>query len=170
MEINGYQISSTVHGMRTVYSFGSKVNGQNVVERGLIYGLSDRIADSALYMNSPNSFVRTYAATSNGKLSRSYSDKFGDGSSYAMTMKFAQSSASEFTTGWSIRAYAKLANGTIAYSNVHRYNIFGIADTMYQNNVMNNASGHDYLFNNILKVVNPSYSRVDYNPNGGIVS
>lgn len=169
VEINGYQISDRVGGMRTVYTLGSKINGQNVTERGLVYGLSNNIKDTELYLNSPSSYVRSYAATNNGKLNSVVSDKIKDGSSYAMTMKFSVGSSLEFTTGWSIRAYAKLSDGTIVYSDVHRYTIFDIADTMYTQNVMNNESAHNYLYNSILTVVRPTYAKINFDPNNSIV-
>lgn len=35
--------------------------------------------------------------------------------------------------------------------------------------MMNTITAHDYLYNNILKVVNPDYAQVDYNWSNTVV-
>ena len=37
-----------------------------------------------------------------------------------------------------------------------------MAKTLYDNSKMNTNAGHDYLYDNILKVVDSNYKKVDY--------
>lgn len=167
MEINGYQISATAGGMRTVYSVDSTVEGQKVTEVGLIYGIdkegfnrNDMVAGSA------NSTVFMAAGTAeNGKFSAAVSKS----ESYAMTMKFAAGTAEEFNTVYYVRAYAKLADGTYAYTNIEQYTIYELADYLYQNQLMTNYYSHNYLFENILTVVKSDYAVKEYDWNKIIV-
>ncbi len=168
IEINGYQISYTYGGMRTVYTAKSKINGQNVVEQGLVYGLDEYVDEDQLYVGSSAKYVASYKSTNIGRLQHSFSSTMPSEKSYAMTMLFGNT-VNEFTTGWLIRAYAKLADGSIVYSKVSTYTISGIADKLYQGCKMQNLAGHTYLYENILKKVNPSYAEVDFNWGGGIV-
>lgn len=160
LEINGYQISATAGGMRTVYSIDEKVEGQDVAEVGLIYGI-----DSAGYhpndmvANSTNSSVYMAKGTvEKGRLS----DVFGKSESYAMTMQFALGTAEEYNREYYVRAYAKLADGTYAYTDIHQYTVYSIADYMYQNNKMSNYDSHNYLYTNILKIVKSDYEMKEY--------
>lgn len=167
LEINGYQISSTVGGMRTVYSLDSTVEGQTVTEFGLIYGIDkegfqkeDMLADAT-----NNNVYKSQGTVENGQLT----DAISKSASYAMTMKFAKKTAEEFQTKYYVRAYAKLADGTYAYTEIEDYTIYDIADALYQSVKMNNYSAHNYLYDNILKVVKPDYEMKDYNWSGIIV-
>ena len=170
LEINGYQISYTVKGLRTVYSFNNKVDGKNVVERGLVYGLKNRINDQDLYLGSNSAYVNSYKATSKGELGYNYSKTMANATSYAMTMVFANSSVSEFTTNWALRAYAKLEDGSVVYSKVNTYVIENVASQLYDGCKMQNKAGHEYLYNDILKKINPAYPIVDFDWGSGIVS
>ena len=44
-----------------------------------------------------------------------------------------------------------------------------IAKVLYEKTLMNNLSGHKYLYQNILKVVDADYKEVDYDWSGTIV-
>lgn len=170
LEINGYQISYTVKGLRTVYSCNNKVDGQNVVERGLVYGLKNKINDSDLYVGSSSAYVNSYKATAKGELGYNYSTNMPNATSYAMTMLFSNSSIAEFTINWSLRAYAKLEDGTYVYSNVNSYVIENVASKLYDGCKMQNKAGHEYLYNDILKKINPAYPMVDFDWGSGIVN
>jgi hypothetical protein len=113
-----------------------------------------------MIVNSTNNTVKNYSSTEAGKTPISYST-FKDGQSFTMTMQFINT-AKYYSDKMMVRAYAQLKNGQYVYSDVQTYTIYGIADSLYQNRKMNTLAGHNYLFNNILNVVNPSYKEVDF--------
>ena len=158
IEINGYQVSTTVEGHRVVYSIADP--NKEVVRSGLIYGVADYASESEMVVNSSNSAVKDYQSTEIGKSPVSYST-FEGGQSFTMTMQFIDS-VKYYSDKMLVRAYAQLKNGQYVYSNVKNYTIYGIADLLYQGRKMNTSSGHDYLFNKILKAVNPAYKEVDF--------
>lgn len=161
VEINGYQISATAEGMRTIYSVESTINGSEVVEKGMVYSLADYASESEIYVGSESEYVRSYQATEAGKMSANVSAS-ATATSYAMTMKFAAGTAAEFSTRYRVRAYAKLADGTYVYSDCVEYTAYDIADELYQDSLMNTESAHNYLYTNILSVVNPDYEIIAY--------
>lgn len=162
VEINGFQISATNGGVRTIYSVESTINSMEVVERGLVYGLSKSVTESEMTVGSSNSKVFSYAA-SNGLISGvNYSDS-STSSSYVMTMKFRVGTAEELSAGILVRAYAKLSDGTYEYSDVVSYTAYDIAEQVYSTNRMPNKESHDYLYTNIISKVNPSYTQIDFN-------
>lgn len=167
IEINGYQISSTAEGMRTVYSVESTINNMAVVSVGMVYSLADYATENDLYVGSNNNYVRSYEATNNGVCSVNYSVS-ETATSYAMTMKFGPKTANEFNANWRVRAYAKLSDGSYVYSDSFEYSFYDIADSLYQSSGMSNLTAHQYLYNDILKVVNKDYVAVDYT--GGFVN
>lgn len=166
VEINGYQISTTVEGFRTVYSVIDPEN--EIVSAGLIYGLTNHVSEEDMVISSRNSSVYSFEATNAGKLNKSFSSD-ENAKSYAMTMKFIK--LPEFYDSEIIvRAYAQLSDGTYIYSNTSSCSVYRIADTLYQNMYMNTEDGHDYLYNNILSVVNPAYQFKEYDWNHTIVN
>ena len=165
IEINGYQISTTVEGHRVVYSVADP--NDEVVSSGLVYGLSDYATAADMVVNSSNSSVKSYQSTEAGKCPISYST-FEGGQSYTMTMQFVNT-AKYFSDKMMVRAYAQLKNGKYVYSDVKTYTIYSIADTLYQGRKMNTFSGHSYLYDKILKVVNSNYKEIDYNWNDIVV-
>lgn len=127
VEINGYQISTTLEGFRTVYSVESSIDGKDVVECGLVYALSDYVTEDELYVGRESDYIMSYAGTSeNGQCEYNFSD-FETATSYAMTMLFAEKTDVEFKTKYSIRAYALIADGTYMYSDVTSYIIYDVA-------------------------------------------
>ncbi len=169
VNIDGYQISATVQGLRAVYTAANSINGSAVVERGLVYGIAGRVDDSQLFAGTSNAYARTYRATNNGNLGKNYSQSISNGTSYAMTMKFMAFTQTEFNSLWKIRAYAKLADGRMYYSNVETYSIGNVASSLYDNCLMNNNNAHTYLYENILKKINANYPKVDYKWGNGLV-
>lgn len=168
IEINGYQISATTKGMRVVYSVDSEINGKEVVSSGLIYSLADYVDASELYVGSSSYYVRSYESTSAGKSDRVFSDS-DIATSYAMTMKFAAGTAPEYSDIWRIRAYAKLSDGTYVYTDSYTYTIYDVADILYQGCKMNSKEHHEYLYNDILSVVNKEYKTKDYDWSSTVV-
>lgn len=169
IEINGYQISSTVKGMRTVYSVDSQINGKDVVKSGIVYSLAGYANETDMYVGSSSKYVASYESTSKGVTSAVYSDS-DIATSCAMTMKFATTSAAEYNAEWRIRAYAKLSDGTYVYTPVTTYTIYNVADYLYQRCKMNTAAAHNFLYTDILSVVDKDYAVVDYDWNNELVN
>lgn len=159
IEINGFQISTGLEAFRTVYSVVDTA-GQTS-EIGLVYGLTDYVTGDDMVVGSTNSTVYSYAATSEGTASVNYSNH-EDAVCYVRTMSFIKK-AEFYNMGISVRAYAKLNDGTYVYSDVSKMTVYKVADLLYKGCRMGNAAGHEYLYNNILTVVDPSYKTVDYN-------
>ena len=159
--INGYQISTTNLGIRTVYSVSGKYNGKNVVESGMIYGLSDKAGNEALTANSNNKYIKKLVSTNKGKLDKTYSD-FDDVSSYAMTITYTSGNKNEFIDAWKMRAYAKLSDGTYVYSNEESFSGYLVAKNLYESRKMKTASAHNMLYDKILKVVDENFKKINY--------
>lgn len=168
IEINGYQISATAEGMRSVYSVEDTINGKDVVSSGIVYSLSDYASEDELYVGSTSEYVKSFESTGTGVCSHNFSGS-DTATSYAMTMKFSAKSAEEFNANWRIRAYAELSDGTYVYTNSADYTIYEIAELLYNGQKMNTIGNHEYLHTNILTVVNEDYPVVDYSWNNIIV-
>ena len=161
IEINGYQISTTLGGFRTVYSVYDPDN--EVSEVGLVYGLGSYATESEMVVNSQNKYVSDYKGTDEiGKMDNYVFGDNPDAISYAMTMTFGDAPSTFFTEKMMVRAYAKLVDGTVMYSDVRTMTIYDVANVLYQNRKMSNKAAHDYLYNNILTKVNTSSQEVDY--------
>lgn len=158
IEINGFQISPVVEGFRTVYTVSSTKNVQKV---GLVYGLAGSASDSEMVVDSTNNKVFAYDATANGLLATSQSDAV-DSASYAMTMKYGNTSYEFLSQKLKVRAYAVLTDGTVIYSDIDSASIYDVADELYKNLRMNSEEDHDYLYNRILKNVDSNYTKVTY--------
>ncbi|MBE5958014.1 MAG: hypothetical protein E7254_04015 [Lachnospiraceae bacterium] len=155
IEISGFQINTSFGGHRVLYSMEDTVEGKSVSEFGLVYGLDyDTFRESDMKVGSTNKYVKSFAGTeTNGRLS-SAQNNFAK--SYAMTMSFAVASKVEFEDTYYVRAYAKLSDGTYVYSNIRSYRILDVANSLYYNNSMPSVAGHNYLYNNIIKVCDPN--------------
>lgn len=168
IEINGYQISATVEGMRVVYSVDSEINGKKVESSGLVYSLADYVGESELYVGSTNYYVCSYESTALGVLDKSYSSS-DIATSYVMTMTFGAKTEMEYNANWRVRAYAKLSDGSYVYTSAYEYTIYDIADKLYQGCMMNTKANHEYLYNDILSVVNKAYEIKDYDWSSAVV-
>ncbi|MCR5736623.1 MAG: hypothetical protein K6G64_03135 [Eubacterium sp.] len=165
IEINGCQVSATYEGFRVIYSASDEKNEIDTV--GLVYGLEGYASDADMVVNSSNKTVYNYDTTLQGKLSTSFS-KLPSAQSYAMTMKFVKS-AKFYNTPIKVRAYAKLKNGEYVYTDIRSYVIYDVADYLYQKQLMSNAYGHNYLYQAILKICNPSYQQIDFKMDNSLV-
>ena len=165
LEITGYQISTTLEAYRTLYSIADPSGKTDEV--GLVYGLANSVTEADMVVGSSNSTVFSYAATSEGKSDYNYSSN-ADATTYVRTMKFVQT-AEFYSEKLSIRAYAKLKDGSYIYSSISTVAAYDIADTLYQNRLMSNMSGHNYLYDKILSVVKPSYEKVEFDAGDIIV-
>lgn len=162
LEINGFQISTTLGGSRTIYSIESVIDENSVVECGLVYGLCQYITADDVFVGSNSSYVAAFSATDEGILNM----KFGSetSTSYAMTMtqNIGTASANALTADYYVRAYAKLSDDSYVYSDVANYSVYSVANYLYQNGLMNVKEQHDYLFDNILSVVDSNYTKIAY--------
>lgn len=166
--IHGFQISSTVCGLRTIYSIEEAINGLEVVDRGILYSLADLTPEEELYVGSSHQYVASYSATEAGIISHKFSDS-DTATSYAMTMSFGTSTVNLFTAKWRVRAYAQLADGSYVYSEAEEYTVYAVADALYQRRMMSNYPSHNYLYTDILTVVNPDYIKIDYDWNDSVI-
>ena len=167
--IEGYQISQYNWGFRTVSSVEPEINGKSVVEYGNIYAilLGDTSADD-LYVGSSSKYVVSYKATELGITDIKYSDS-DTAINYIRTMSDNGTTKDAFQQRYMIRAYAKLSDGSYVYSNACEYSIFDVAKAVYDNGMMPNVTAHNYVYENILKVVDSNYSEVDYNWTNAVV-
>lgn len=173
VDIEGYQISPAVGGFRIVASSEPQISNSNVTSYGLIYGLASTaketfsVSDSDMVLGSTNSKVYSYVSK-NGTVNAQMGDS-STASYYVMTMTYGQNPSLAFTANYLIRAYATLEDGSIVYSDVYSFTVNNIADYLYRNRLMNSSEAHDYLYNTILSVVTPGYTKVDYDWGGAIV-
>jgi hypothetical protein len=158
IEIVGYQISTGYEGFRTIYA---ETDSEGVVrERGLLYALSSEVTSSQMKLAGSDK-VYNFKATSTGYSSHNYSNN-DDADHYIMTMKFIKNPAF-YNASLFIRPYARLADGSVVYGTVEKGSVYQIASALYSRSQMPTKAGHDYLYNEILKTVNPYYSEVNYN-------
>ncbi len=119
--ITGYQISTSLDGatddvgIRTVYQRENLVEGQKISEFGLVIGLADGItdADKEMIVDGRSEFVVSYQATEAGKSEV----QMGDSETalyYVRTMDIAGG----YNIDYHVRAYAKLSDGSVLYSEV----------------------------------------------------
>lgn len=167
LKVEGYQISTTLGGFRTVYSVEPKIEGKDVVEVGLVYALDDYIDDKDMYVRDDHPYVKKYASSTD--LSSFFTDSLKT-TSHSMTMLFAHSNAKEFSTNMAVRAYARLSDNSYVYTDIFKYTIYKVADVLYSGKYINNANGHNYLYNKILKVVNPQYKENPFDYANTLVS
>lgn len=164
IEINGYQISQKAEGFRTIYTIHDL--GNNVVSSGLIYGLGD-VTATDMIVGSQKENVYYYDSTNIGKMNVNFGET-DTSVSYTMTMKFIKQKEF-YSSPISVRAYAKLSDGTYVYSDCAVTSVYSIADYLYQNRKMNTYNAHMYLYDNILSVVDKNYQTNDYDWGNTIV-
>lgn len=170
VSIRGYQISTTLGGIRVVSGVKPEINEKNVEKTGFVYALektgdvTNNISDDEMYVGNENDYIKSFESTQNGLMG------YKDGeNSYVMTMLFEKNNSQEFSTKYKVRAYAVLSDGTYVYGKVHSYSIYNIAEAMYENKLMKTASGHDYLYDSIISVVELSYKKINFEWSGSIV-
>ena len=166
---HGYQISTTNEGFRVVCSVEPEIGGKPVKSFGVIYGISNLygttntgITEKDLVISSNNPYVRSYAATGDAILKGRYSQS-ATAINYAQVMTFGKKTAKAYNTVYSTRAYVELSDGTYVYSDVRNISVAYLAEYAYTRQLMGNVNGHNYLYQNILKVVNPNYQEIVFN-------
>lgn len=163
INIEGFQISNVLRGIRTVSSVEPEINGQKVTEFGNIYAIvRGDVTTKDMIIGSENPNVKAYKATDQGIVKENFSDS-KTAINFVRTMTDNGTTSEAFTQNYMIRGYAKLEDGSYVYSQACRYTIFNVAKVLYDNVKMQTYAGHEYLYNDILKVVDNSYQEVDYN-------
>lgn len=167
VELNGYQVSAAVKGMRTIYSVEPIIDGKEVVSRGLVYALEGYAEEKDMYYDSKSAYVKAFHAKV-GKIDKNVSSS-ETAESYAMTVKFGAFTEKEYNSVWMVRVFAQLSDGTYVYSDVETYSAYTIADYLYTSQQMPSLQGHNYLFDEILSIVNKNYVRIEYDVKNTIV-
>lgn len=174
VKIEGFQISTSVGGSRVVGSVEPTINSQTVTKWGLVYGLVSvgnnnfEISENDFFVTTSNPYVVAYDSTSAGTIDA----KFGSSSTatyFVRTMTYGMQNVLAYTACYKVRAYAVLEDGTYVYGDISHYSVYKIADYLYQHIQMNSLNSHNYLYDNILKVVDSNYKTVDYDWNNTIV-
>ena len=175
VKIEGFQISTKLGGSRVVGSVEPTINNKQVVNWGFIYAVT-KAGDETFDVSDTDMFVGTtskYAvALESTPLGTAEDVKFGSSDTatyFVRTTLFGAKTAKEYSAEYKVRAYAQLSDGTYVYSKVSSYSVYDICDTLYTNKMMNTIEDHNYLYNSILKVVNPDYKENDYNWSNTVV-
>ena len=87
-----------------------------------------------------------------------------------MTMGIGNISVEGLVTEYMVRAYAKLSDGTYIYSEIGNYSLYDVADYLYSEQKMTSQDAHDYLYNNILYIVNDKYELIDFKASNSVVT
>ena len=174
VNVEGYQISSVLGGSRVIGSVEPEINGKAVSKWGLVYAITEvdgntyNVSDNDICVGSSSEYVASFESQSTGTLDVVMGNS-QTATYFVRTMLFSSFTKNEFTAKYRVRAYALMEDGSYLYSNAYSYTVYNISNTLYQNVLMNNFAGHEYLYKNILTVVDPSYSEVEYNWKNTIV-
>jgi len=169
VNVVGYQMSHTLKGFRTIAAVEPVIDGKQVVEFGNVYGIDlDNLTEDQLYVGCDSPYVKAFAATSAGVIDVNFTDST-TATNYVFTMINNGYIRDAFVQRYMVRAYAKLADGTYVYSKPASYTIYAVADYLYQNVMMTTQAGHEYLYNDILKIVDTNYKKVNFEWDNTIV-
>lgn len=164
----GYQINTNRGGSRVIGMVEPKISGKNVAKWGFVYAITKNgnttysVTDEDMIVGTNNQYVVSLESTSAGT-SESVLGDSTTATYFVRTTLFGVSTSEEFTAEYKVRAYAVLEDGSYVYSDIYDYSVYDICDKLYQDRKMNTIENHNYLYNNILKVVNLNYTEVDYN-------
>ncbi len=143
-----------------------KINNRlyEVKKMGTVYAIDDGNTDIKSNMNldavSSNANVSKYETTDRGKLA-GYTTSAKDNdyyTYYALTFKYTNYKYASLEQNWAFRAYAVLdmGDGTekVVYGkNIYTTNMYDIAQNLYENQKMGTKESHDYLYDNVLNIV-----------------
>jgi len=165
VEVTGYSISTTVQindsipgGIRMYYS--TKYDDDEIERLGLVMANTE-VSEDDMVLNTSNSNVRVIEATSEGKSTFCYSS-WGEGQTYVMTMLFGQYVSQLMTEPFTIRAFVELKDGTVEYSELSTFTIFDVAKYIYTNSMTSKEDYHNFIFDNILTLVEPAFEKVEF--------
>ena len=133
-----------------------------VKEHGTIFGVADYIKSSDMTLDSTSNYVSHMATTAKG-LYNGYVSGLNDDDTYnyyGFTIKWNTYNYSALTTKYSYRAYAKLDNNQVVYGHkIYTANTYEVAENLYNNSKMPNIQAHDFLYDNILNIVDMGTNR-----------
>ena len=167
VDLEGYQINTKIGTQRIIASVEPVINGKSVVDYGLIYGLESfnkfttSWKEEDMVAGSENRYVYMQSTEGTGVLTYQFG-KSETATYFQMSMTFGEFSKVAYEANYKVRAYAKLSDGTYVYGSIYSYSIFKVASYLYQKQRMKTEEEHDYLYNNILTVVDPSYGKIDF--------
>lgn len=165
ISITGYQMSTSLGGvagkigLRMIYQIEQKDNSEDIASKGLIIALDEgNISAGDMVLGSDNKYVVNVTSTEEGKSNI----KLGNSDTadyYVITMDVDKG----YNKSYKIRPYVVLKDGSVVYGATQGYNVFSVAKHIYDNNLMNNEKSHNLLYDNLIKLVDPNYTRVDFN-------
>ena len=175
VEVQGFQINydksagsaSEFNPATRVVSRASKVMAikdtlHRVTEHGTVFGVSAYAGADEMTIDSSNQYVSHMATTAKG-LYNGYVSGLNDDKTYnyyAFTIRWVTYNYSALTTKYSYRAYAKLDNGEVVYGHkVYSVNTYEVAENLYNNSKMPNLQAHNFLYDNILNLVDLGNNR-----------
>lgn len=169
VKIEGYQISTALGGSRVVGSVEPTINNKRVVNWGFVYAVTKAgdetfdVKDTDMFVGTTNKYAVALESTPIGTAENVKPGTSDTATCFVRTTLFGANSVKEYTAQYKVRAYALLSDGSYVYSDICSYSVYEIASTLYDKRMMSTYSGHNYLYDSILKVVNSSYIKVDYN-------
>ncbi|MBE5959015.1 MAG: glycoside hydrolase family 16 protein [Lachnospiraceae bacterium] len=157
LTIDGFQMNTVLGAFRTVYKIkGSKdFLEKDIVDRGLVYAIGDEPVDNIVATNISAAVV-PFSATLEKGLRRVETEANLVTQTFVMTMEMIPNKLF-YQENMTMRAYAKLKDGTYIYSEPCTTTMYEIADYLYSNRKMSTQAAYQYLYNEILKSVNPEY-------------
>ena len=115
------------------------------------------ISAGDMVLGSDNKYVVSVPSTEEGK-SNIKLENSDTADYYVMTMNVDKG----YGKSYKIRPYVVLRDGSVVYGAIQGYNVFDVAKKIYDNNLMNNEKSHNLLYDNLIKLVDPNYMRVDF--------
>jgi hypothetical protein len=168
VQMLGYQLSTTKEGYRVIGAVEPQIGGKRVKSYGVVYAIrnlfgteSTGIQEEDMVVGSSNTYIRSFEATPQATLNTRYSES-STAINFAQLMSFGRKNAKAFNTVYATRVYAELEDGTYVYSNMMQTSVAYLADYLYSRRMMKNYTAHNYLYEQILKVVNPNYEEIAF--------
>jgi len=169
INVEGFQYSTVLNGLRTISSVEPIINGREVVEFGNIYAIIEGdVTVEDMIVGSASPYVAQFTATEVGVATGKYTES-DTAICYVMTMIGNGTTKEAYAQNYMVRAYAKLSDGSYVYSEVSDYSIFSVAKALYENKLMPSQEKHKYLYENIILKVDEDYIEVDYSWDDTIV-
>ena len=169
ISIVGFQYNINLNGFRILYT-----SSLDVKETGIVFGASFMGAeDDDLIFNNNSESVKTINGTD--KASITYDDFIECGGDknlpstnnyYLFTVIKNGVKKEKLEANYIVRPYAILNNNEVIYGKIQHFNIYKIAYSLYYNCLSFNKTAHNYLYDNIIKVCNPSAPKKDYDWSG----
>lgn len=119
---------------------------------GTIYGSYLAEDEDMILKESEN--VRYYQADEAGIFPNVPAGMDEESHYYALTLKFLNYNLKYMTADWKMRAYAVTCDGDVILGkNIETVTVNSIAQALYEGNLMNNETSHEFLYDNVLNPV-----------------